>query len=217
MNRNLLPLLLIAAFSLSCRAMQQQPRAAPSPNVHEPQTPRAVFRTFLGVVRAGDHARAWDMLSEASQAELGPSSGEFASRAFAGIKVRYGLWKESQVVLDHVVNPTLAMVAATGRKRSQNLDAVASALVREKGVWKLAVHGNVPVEPLSITPTDLVLRAPGVTIEKFWVNGRPISPNRQGDIYMVHLTPDQSPPAVVAVLARLPAGAPIGLAYLVNP
>ncbi len=221
MRRPLLPALLLSTLLLGCRVLpDRQPAPAPAPAPAPPQpapaahTPSAVFQSFLQASKAGDHAQAWDMLSKGAQAELGPSSEEFASRAFAGIKVRFGQLEETRAALDEVVNPTLAVVAVSGRRTPQEMDAAAAALVREEGVWKLALHGTVPIEPETLGPTDVVLRAPQITLERAWLDGQPVRPIRQGERYTVSIPADMAPrPSTVALLFRLQTGEPLGVAY----
>lgn len=229
MLMRLLASLLGVALLTACQARPQprlQTAPAPAAPLEVPALPRApvplpaalgpsgVFGRFLDAVRESDAAVAWELLSKESRAELGNSADEFAARAFAGLKVRYGLWEGYRVALDDLVSPNLAVVSITGRRTSQEIDAVAAALVLEQGAWRLAVHGSLPVEPEEIGPNQIVLRAPSVRVNRAWLGSQPAGATRKGDRVVVAVPLALTPAAtVLTVLTASPQGIPGAQAF----
>lgn len=210
--------------------LQGAPLPAPSPPLEAPapvrqavpftaaQAPSGVFGSFLDAVRNGDAAHAWELLSTGSRAELGPSAEEFASRAFAGLKVRFGLWEGYRVALDHLVDPNLAVVSITGRRTSQEIDAVAAALVHEKGHWRLALHNDRSIQVQSTGPDQVVLKAPKVKIPQAWLGSQAVNPVRKNDLVVMTLPPFPADPTatVLTVLTMDAQGATGALAFRVG-
>jgi hypothetical protein len=166
----------------------------PGPSGTEAPVMGKVLLSFVKAAGRGDADAMWSMLSEATQASVGPTLDDFRGGTAGDLENGLGtLAGTAKVVLSRRMPDDWGVAAITGERDIDNRMehfAYGAALIEEGGKWKLELGGVVitGLKPEPLAETDARpdiganVGAGGDILQTgMWLDGEPLPFTRQGN------------------------------------
>jgi hypothetical protein len=141
---------------------------------------------FVRAASRGQVERMWNLLSEPTQASVGPTVQDFASGVANQFREGVGsLANTARVVLSRKLHDDWGVAAVTGNRTvngEEEFFAYGTALVQENGLWKLELGGLVTnqLRPDPLSEVDSLPKvgisigaADAIASTLMWLDGKP--------------------------------------------